>query len=395
MFPAENGDAFLISCKGEKPTNILVDMGYENTYKQFIKPRLLELKEKGEALDLIVLTHIDADHIEGAQFFFEENGFHHDPKVIGVNEVWHNSYRHLSMNEKEQLLDETLANKVSRKVNAIPTKRSKNENTKVSTEQGSRIASLLYKYEYPWNIQFNGHAILSSETSVVINNEVNLMLLTPTPLQLEKLKGHWRTGLKKLFPGIPLTKDQILDDAIEFVSYFYPDQGVPNASEKTSMTTGLTSLANSTFREDRSIINGSSITFLLEFNGKRILFLGDIPPSILKDVIKSKLANGVYPLYFDAIKVSHHGSKANNSKDLLEIIDSNVYLISTDGSRHKHPHLESLARIVVRENLEKDRVLYFNYKTDASVKISEPSWQEKYNYSVSTAEEGESSNIII
>lgn len=395
MFPADNGDSFLVRCQGKRPTNILIDLGYEETYREFIKPRLIELNKKGEILDLVILTHVDADHVEGAQFFFEENGYSSDPNIIRVNEVWHNSYRHLSISEEGRIINDKLSRKVLRKASSLPTKRAQREDTKVTIEHGVRIASLLYKYQYSWNGLFNGQAVSSNTEPIALNDEVKLRLLTPTSLQLNRLREHWITGLKKLFQGIVLADDKVLDDAIEFVSYFYPDLGVPNLSEKASASTGLVSLSEVPFREERSVINGSSITFILEFEGKRVLFLADTHPSVLKKELENRFPTEVYPLYFDAIKVSHHGSKANTSKELLKVIDSESYLISTNGSQHGHPHLEALARIVVRENERCSRTLYFNYETDASVKISQENWKREFNYSVVTAETNKSSIIII
>ena len=41
MFPAENGDAFLIRLDNGK--NIVIDMGYATTYTNFIKDRFIDL----------------------------------------------------------------------------------------------------------------------------------------------------------------------------------------------------------------------------------------------------------------------------------------------------------------------------------------------------------------
>ena len=44
MFPAENGDAFLIRLDNGK--NIVIDMGYATTYTNFIKDRFIDLNNK-------------------------------------------------------------------------------------------------------------------------------------------------------------------------------------------------------------------------------------------------------------------------------------------------------------------------------------------------------------
>lgn len=395
MFPADNGDSFLIRCKDKKISNILIDFGYEETYREFIKPRLIELRENGERLDLVVLTHVDSDHVEGAQFFFEENGNSANPNIIEVKEVWHNSYRHLSISEGSQVIPEKLMRKVTRKVKSFPTKKMQRDETKVSVEHGTRIASLLYEYQYSWNNLFDGNAVTSSTSPILLNEDISLTVLTPTSSQLERLREHWRTGLKKLFPGLPLGDDPVLDDAIEFVSYLYPDLGVPNVSEKVSSDKDLISLAESPFREERSIVNGSSITFILQAFGRKILFLADSPPSIVKSELKRLYNNKDFPIFFDAIKVSHHGSKANTSKGILDCICSDKYLISTNGKHYGHPHLEALARIVVSNKDKSKKNIFFNYETEASLIFSQKEWEHEFNYSVITAELNHSSIIFI
>ena len=46
MFPAKNGDAFLIRLDNKK--NILIDMGYMDTYKTHIKDRLKKIKSENK-----------------------------------------------------------------------------------------------------------------------------------------------------------------------------------------------------------------------------------------------------------------------------------------------------------------------------------------------------------
>jgi glyoxylase-like metal-dependent hydrolase (beta-lactamase superfamily II) len=107
MFPAAHGDAFLLRhVDGTGATNILVDAGLATTYRQAIKPRLLELASAKESLDLFIVTHIDSDHIEGALDFIADNGPSATPNVISVRDVWHNSYRHLPFEGRPATPDE-------------------------------------------------------------------------------------------------------------------------------------------------------------------------------------------------------------------------------------------------------------------------------------------------
>ena len=96
MYPAKNGDAFLIMERAPKPTAILIDGGYANTFHEFISPDLQNLSTLGYALDLVVATHVDADHVSGLLALLKANGNAEAPRVINISDVWHNSLRSLA-----------------------------------------------------------------------------------------------------------------------------------------------------------------------------------------------------------------------------------------------------------------------------------------------------------
>src|SRR5690606_34005704 len=90
IFPANNGDSFLIET--ENGSVILIDGGYVTTYREYIKPKLLELSKANKILSHLIVTHIDGDHISGVIKFIEENK---QNEIIKVENIWHNSYSHL------------------------------------------------------------------------------------------------------------------------------------------------------------------------------------------------------------------------------------------------------------------------------------------------------------
>lgn len=67
--------------------HILIDGGYADTYYNYLKDILADLSAKGKRIQLLVITHIDADHIGGIQAFLRENGDADNPVIIGVDEV--------------------------------------------------------------------------------------------------------------------------------------------------------------------------------------------------------------------------------------------------------------------------------------------------------------------
>lgn len=65
------------------------------------------------------------------------------------------------------------------------------------------------------------------------------------------------------------------------------------------------------------------------------------------------------PLEVELIKLSHHGSHLNTCKELLRIVKTNRYVISSDGTKYGHPHKKTIARIL---SLNPNAEIQFNYE---------------------------------
>nr|WP_139488568.1 MBL fold metallo-hydrolase [Brevibacillus dissolubilis] len=336
---------------------------------------------------------MDQDHIQGGITFFSENGESGKATVIEIGEVWHNSYRHLGVADSEGKLDENQRLQVQRQSRYLE-KDDEASSSTVSGKQGTRLGALLYQHGYRWNQSFGGKAVGFGTEPVKIG-EVTITVLSPTQAQLVALRKRWKKELTSIFSDIPLTEDEVFDDAVEFLSHYMKPKGIPNAAKKVSGVSSLKALAESEFAEDPDEINGSSITFILEYRGMKVLFLGDAPPTLIEQQLREVFPEDEFPIHFDAVKVSHHGSKNNTSRELLACIDSPHYFVSTDGKIHGHPDPEALARIVVRETNEAVlmRNLYMTYPTTGAKAVDRDDWKKEFAYEL-VVPESEKSVVI-
>jgi hypothetical protein len=213
---------------------------------------------------------------------------------------------------------------------------------------------------------------------VLLNGEVKITVLTPTTRQVDRLQQKWLVELIRMFPEVKLNDDKILDDALLCVTEQMEEDGIDDSE---CIAGGTEDLIEGSFREDRSVINASSITFIIEFLGMRLLFLADSPPSEVLTQLKNLYPDmsPENPQVFDAIKVSHHGSKANTNKKLMEHISSERFLFSACGT-YGHPHIEAVARILKNSTSKQTRKLYFNYDTNTSRGLNREDWMQKYKY---------------
>lgn len=89
LLPAENGDALLITIEErEERGALLIDGGYASTFETSIRPELKALAQLGYHLDLVVVSHIDADHVGGILSLIRANGDATAPKIIKIKQVW-------------------------------------------------------------------------------------------------------------------------------------------------------------------------------------------------------------------------------------------------------------------------------------------------------------------
>ena len=320
-FPALNGDCFLINA-GE--TNILIDGGYVNTYNEYLKPSLLELASQGKELSLAIVSHIDADHISGILKFIEEN---ENANIIAVGSIWHNTFRHLHQNEQKiSSTKETYALGDIKKENITSLDK------EISASQGSSLGAMLLKYNYPWNTHSNGKAItVETCNPVLIDKNARIILLSPDNNKLKNLTKYWQRELYKNGYLDASHSPEFWDDAFEFL-LAQEKQELRYLEQQVSHQKSLNfhKLKVAPFVQDTSPTNGSSISFILQVLDRTMLFLGDSHPDLIVEQLKKHFTKDEFPVFFDVIKLSHHGSFSNNSPELLEMIDSDKYIISTN-----------------------------------------------------------------
>ena len=103
--------------------------------------------------------------------------------------------------------------------------------------------------------------------------------------------------------------------------------------------------------------NKASLAFIWECGNKRVLFMGDAVSS----TIINNLSGNEDVLFFEAIKIAHHGSKFNTSKEFAKKIKSNHYFL-TGGKKGEGPHIEAISKYIINNtNREISTYLHYNH----------------------------------
>ena len=187
MLPARAGDCILIEFLQED-YRILIDGGYADTYDNYLRDKLLRLNKEGKRIQLLIITHIDADHIGGIQTFLKENGSAAKPNIIKVDEVWYNSFFHIygepectgSLPDYVRLMLQGKALQGMRDC--------KNGSKDISVTQGNTVAKLLSVNGYRWNSSFEGKAVcVENKESILLHDRIACRLLGPGEEELPAL----------------------------------------------------------------------------------------------------------------------------------------------------------------------------------------------------------------
>jgi beta-lactamase superfamily II metal-dependent hydrolase len=313
LMPAQSGDCLWIEYGDpQHPYRVLVDGGTPFTYGT-LKQRIESLPKRDRTFELLVITHIDADHIGGILKLLKN-----PPLGLEIGDVWFNGLRHLPASDKT-----------------------------LSVQQAEEVTEELANGRFPWNAKFKGAPIFMTTSGPLprfrLRDGIFLTLLSPYHAQLRKLLPKWEREVEKI--------ERRKEEAIR-----------RHKSKTLSMPPDVASLAKTPFESDIAEANGSSLALIAEYEGKRILLGADAFSGVLERSIRRFLATtSEERLRLDAFKISHHGSKANTSTELLRLIDCENYLISTDGSIHGHPDVGAVARILTHGGEVK--TIHFNYRS--------------------------------
>lgn len=348
MLPAGHGDCLWVEYgDSQSPHRILVDGGPPGTYKRILAPRLERLPAEQRKFELLVVTHVDSDHIGGILDLLDDSALGFEAR-----DIWFNGYRHLpDPGELETGVRPEPANA-----------------DLLGGVQGERLTTHLLRRPRHWNAAFDcGRVALPQAGDIPakrLPGGMSITLLSPTLDKLAKLKPKWLREVQAagLAPNIAVAEPE---EELELL-------GAPD----------IESLVHQPFFEDDAEANGSSIALMLEFDGRRVLLAGDAHPGVLTSSIQQLSARESSrggKLRFDVCKLPHHASKSNVSPALLAAINCPCYFVSTSGAYFRHPDQQALARVI---KLGGDQpALHFNYRTEQTRPWAETRLMEKYLYS--------------
>lgn len=322
MLPAQRGDCLWLTygARGAEH-HVLVDGGPQETVATLVpelERRIAALPGAQDRVELLVVTHVDADHVQGLVSLLS------DPTRVRLfRDVWFNGYEHLA----PHLLGAVDGEVLTRALRSEPGR---------------------------WNAAFSGGPIARPARgplpTVALPGGLTLTVLAPDREALARLAPEWLATCA----GAGIVAGQ----GAELRRASWRRGGLLGGLD-------IDALARAPYRRDTSRPNATSISLVAEHEGRRVLLLGDAPA---EQVAAGLDRMGPGPHRFAAVKLSHHGSRASTSPALLARIRSRHWLVSTDGARFHHPDPETIARVVVSQSRP---VFTLNHVTDDVAEIIE------------------------
>lgn len=321
MMPASEGDCFIVRYGDiAAPRQILIDTGRKATYKKLLS----YLPENRRHFELLVISHVDRDHIEGALSLLTDK-----PTGFTFDDIWFNAYRHLEWKPGWESF---------------------------GALQGEKVTNAILSGGFNWNAAFEGGPVrIETEPRLVtLPGGMELLLLSPDAAKLKALEPDWEKECRRAGLDPETLARRRRDEGGDF----------------EILGGKLEDLADAVTKEDGATPNGSSIAFIARYEGCSVLFAADAHSDRLCESL-SALTPSPHPITL--FKLPHHGSKANNTTALIDAVDCSHFLVSTNGSYFDHPDQAAIARVVVKKSVA-PKTLYFNYDQEHT-----RSWNESHS----------------
>lgn len=352
---ARKGDCLLVhyGSKGD-PGLAVIDGGPSQVYQPHLRPRLQEIRKARKlgsdaslVVDLLMVSHIDDDHINGILELTKELVTAQDlkkPKLLKIRSFWHNTFDDIIGNKPDELLAAVTASFGVAALGGNPDAEGLDPGAAMvlaSIDQGFHLRNDARKLKLPLNPEFQGKLVMAASQGNNIDMGKGLKITVAGPMQTELLA---------------LQKDH--------------DKFLKKHKDDKETTAALAAFT------DTSVPNLSSLVLLAEVAGKKILLTGDARgDKILAGLELVGLLQKNETMHVNILKVPHHGSARNLDPIFFRRITADHYVFSGNGE-HGNPERETL-QMLLDECGNQDFSMHLTYPIPAIDVERQQDWQKE------------------
>ena len=327
---------------------LLVDGGPPGTYAPHLRPLLVRLAQAGVAIDAVVLSHIDNDHVTGLLELFDElaGGGASRADLPAVGGLWHNAFGlsaggddlapriRASLAATQDVAGGSHA--MTRLLRGFP--------------EGDALRQRAVNAGIPINAPFGGGHVLLEDAPPLQLGLALVSVVGPSRRILQRLRRRWLVWLRTRSVAPK------------------PDSSLPNLS---------------------------SIVLLAQLGERSVLLTGDARgDQVLAGLGERGLLSDAGTLHVSVLKVPHHGSARNNSRAFLRSLTADTYVVSADG-RYGNPDLECLLDIVETAHAQGRAIeLAVTNETDATRELLRRRPPDGWGYRLRSMPPGDGSMLV-
>lgn len=366
VFHAKDGDCLMLS--SSDGANVLIDGGRTDSFQQTTWRELQRLAKAEQAIDLLVVSHVDADRISGVLWLLNVVADWERYK----HQIWHNSWR-------AQLGD--LASEVENFAHALGTALLARPDG-VDDDSDALVTARMIAQSIPQGVELR--RVIDEATPIPRNNgfgelvllepasphveclgSMELTVLGPAKKHLNALKREWRAWLDDL--AVPVVTP---------TTRVYASGDDPVGASLSALVAPLeqfvaaSKIIEKTNPSKVSAPNRASITLLAEERGHTCCLLtGDAAEEELLEGLEAAGRLDKGPFHCDILKVQHHGSEHNLSKEFASAVLADHYVFCADGNHHNPEPSVVKTTIETRSNACPDPfTIWFNCSPERTLK---------------------------
>ena len=364
-FESGAGDCIFLVMKDETDGSSFHIMMDCNVLTDEIKTFIQE--DLSKRIDVLIVSHIDRDHANGITKLMRNPDF----ADMQIGMFLFNGFQP----QTEQL--QTLPPQTVEKLQAVAELLPPTIDKAFQKTNGTDAACLITELnKHPqWKAVWRQTPILAGETIPLGNNAKwgKLRVLSPTQDAIDDLLHDVKLEYAKRLSSAPPNEEfQDQDKYYELMLRLAELRTRPSLARKTNaevITNKTLQKFAKTEAEENSVTNANKASLAFCWEGgkelKRILLMGDAVSSQIVNELNNIDDDRIW---FEAVKVSHHGSKHNTSIELNAKVDSAHYFF-TGGKDNEGPDVETVAKIVMKPLAKgiNQRAVHYNHEKGISL----------------------------
>lgn len=359
-FESGAGDCIFLVMKDEMDNSCFHIMMDCNVLTDEIKAYIRD--ELYKRIDVLIVTHIDSDHAKGITKLMRNPDF----ADMQIGMILFNGFQ--PQTEQPQTLPQKTVEKLQTVAELLPP----TVDEAFQKTNGMDAACLITELnKHPqWKAVWRQTPILAGETMPLGNNEKwgRLRVLSPTQDAMDNLLHDVKLEYAKRLSSAPPNEDFLDQDKYyELMLRLAELRKRPSFARKTNAEAITKEKLNKSAKidaEENGVTNANKASLAFCWEGgeevKRILLMGDAVSSQVVNELNG-IENG--RIWFEAVKVSHHGSKHNTSIELNTKVDSAHYFF-TGGKDNEGPDIETVAKIAMKPLADgvEQRGIHYNHE---------------------------------